>query len=406
MFGSRRGISQTPFLIVFIILFLGATIVAYFNGQGKNEQMKIVEDLNAQMEAKDDQFREKVQELQAWTDITGFYKEEDPVEARDVQVVQSHLESSNKKLSPVLPPRNLNCKALIDELSRQIEVRDRRLEEADLNTETKNNKIQELEQTKIRLVREKQDRIDKLIEDHQRNQKRLELTIQGYERQVTDLRERIKTYQADNERIAQEARVESRKLETEIKSLQARVIALSRREQIEETPMPDGRVTRADIDQGYAYIDLGSTHGVQAGQRFKVYSVLKGGRRKEKGEIRVTRVEKDFSQCSILVPGEETDPIVMGDYIWNRFFVPGRQLVFCFVGNFGGDHVQHTKDQLKRLVQQAGHVATDKVHADTYYAVLGEDYVNDPEYKKVQDYRVAKINPRELFEHLGVGKFE
>ncbi|MHC4601171.1 MAG: hypothetical protein ACYS47_19430, partial [Planctomycetota bacterium] len=186
----------------------------------------------------------------------------------------------------------------------------------------------------------------------------------------------------------------------------ARVLALSKREQIEETPMPDGRITRADIDQGYAYIDLGSKDGVRSGQRFHVYSVLKGGRRRPKGEVRIIRVEKDFCQCSILTQLDQGNPIVMGDYIWNKFFVPGRKLIFVFVGKFGGEHVQYTREQLKKLVQSAGHIASDKVNPDAHYAVLGEDYVNDPQNKLVTDWRIDKVKPRDLFDYFGFGKFD
>ncbi|MHC4599778.1 MAG: hypothetical protein ACYS47_12305 [Planctomycetota bacterium] len=173
-----------------------------------------------------------------------------------------------------------------------------------------------------------------------------------------------------------------------------------------ETPMPDGRIVRADVDQGYAYIDLGGKDGVRAGMRFHVYSVLKGGRRRPKGEIRIIRVEKDFCQCSILTMLDQDDPITMGDYIWNKFFVAGRKLIFVFVGKFGGEHVQWTREQLTKLVQSAGHIASDKVNPDAHYAVLGEDYKKDPEYELVEDWRIDKVKPRDLFDYFGFGRFK
>ena len=44
MFGSRRGISQTPFLIVTIILFLGACVMAYMQSQTANRKEKTMFD--------------------------------------------------------------------------------------------------------------------------------------------------------------------------------------------------------------------------------------------------------------------------------------------------------------------------------------------------------------------------
>ncbi|MHC5039152.1 MAG: hypothetical protein ACYTHM_17730 [Planctomycetota bacterium] len=409
MFGNQRGGSLTPFLIVMVILFLGACGMAWMQSQNRKDLQNKLIKKEAEIESINDRFRAKVNELDAVCKATGYYKgagaDEDPASRNDT-VIYDHLNLVNKRLSPPLKQRQITCKDVIDELARQIEWRDRQLDEMRLNNENKENRINDLDATKTRLVNEKQARIDQLLEEHQRNSQRLESEIQQRERQAVDLRERIKNLSADNERISEERRAETQKLTKENSALQARIIALSKREQIESTPMPDGRVTRADIDQGYVYIDLGSKDGVRSGQRFYVYSVLKGGRRREKGEIRIIRVEKDFSQCSILSMMDDRNPVVMGDYIWNKFFVPGRKLIFVFIGKFGGEHVQFTKEQLKKLVQTAGHIASDTVHADTYFAVLGEDYVNDPQYKTVQDYRIDKIKPRDLYDYFGFGRYD
>ncbi|MHC4781278.1 MAG: hypothetical protein ACYTFG_22105, partial [Planctomycetota bacterium] len=276
MFGNRRGISQTPFLIVTVILFLGACGMAWMHSQTKTEVEGKLARAQTELKSTEDQFREKVDQLDRICDATGYFTKSDEGESLDrtETVILQHIDMTNKKLSPPLTKLHVNCKNMIDELARQLSVRDDRLREQELNLETKDNRITETEETKTRLVKEKQERIDALTEDAQRNQQRLEQNIQAYERQVTDLRERIKNLSAENERVSEEKRAEAQKLTAEIKTLQARVIALSKREQIESTPMPDGRITRADIDQGYAYMDLGTKDGVRAGQRFKVYSVL------------------------------------------------------------------------------------------------------------------------------------
>ncbi|MHC4779771.1 MAG: BRCT domain-containing protein, partial [Planctomycetota bacterium] len=170
---------------------------------------------------------------------------------------------------------------------------------------------------------------------------------------------------------------------------------------MEKAPMPDGRVCRADIDQGYAYIDLGYRDGVRVGMRFNVYSVMRMGRRQPKGEVRLIRVEKDFSQCSILSMEDVSNPIVMGDYIWNRFFAPGRKLTFVFVGTFFHGKKEDNRERYMRIVRKAGHVVKDKVTPDTHYAVLGENYLEDPRYRLVTDWRIDKITPEDLFEHFG-----
>jgi hypothetical protein len=379
MLGNRRGISQTPFLIVFIILFLGACGMAYMQAQNKKKAEKLLDDKKAEYRKQTNDFKAKVQELENICAVTGYFSEQDEegVLARDATRIEEDLGQKNKHLDPPFPPtRKLTCKLIIDEVIRQNGTVRQKVEDQRLAIENKDNRLTEADLSKQNMLKDKNDRIDALKEENDRTVARLNDTIQSFERQVTDLRERIRNLSSENERIAEERRAGEQKLKVRIGSLNARVLSLSKREQIEETPMPDGRVTRADIDQGYAYIDLGSKDGVRSGQRFHVYSVLKGGRRRPKGEVRIIRVEKDFCQCSILSMMDEGNPIVMGDYIWNKFFVPGRKLIFVFVGKFGGEHVQYTREQLKKLVQSAGHIASDKV------------------------------KPRDLFDYFGFGKFD
>ncbi|MHC5040652.1 MAG: hypothetical protein ACYTHM_25345, partial [Planctomycetota bacterium] len=176
----------------------------------------------------------------------------------------------------------------------------------------------------------------------------------------------------------------------------------------------DGRVTRADVDPGYVTIDLGSKDGVRTGLRFKVFAVFDEGYRQLRGEVRVIRVEKDFSQCAILTEIDPVHPIAMGDYVWNEFFVagkakfsrPGMKLVFVFIGEFGEGRTNHTRRQLEKIIQSAGHVVGYMITGDVHYAVLGENYEKDPDYQSIRGRRIVTIGPRDLFDYFGFGKFK
>jgi hypothetical protein len=408
---SERGISQTPFLITFLVLFLGASGVGYMMSSSLTKAEETIAQKNGELLKQEEAFKAKVLEYGALVDVVGFTsapagEEGSGAASLDPTSIKTALESVNRELTPPLAPRDITCQKLIDELRRQIGVYKNLNAEQKLIIENKESAVEEEKNTRRRVESLKNEEITRLTEEHRKSQTRLEQNIQQYERQVTDLRERIKNLSSTNEKTATDARAKEQELNSKIKEYEARVIALSKSEQLMATPMPDGKVTRADIDQGYAYIDLGSKDGIRNGQRFKVYTVLKGGLRQEKGEVRTIRVEKDFSQCTILAMPDDTNPIVMGDYVWNKFFVKGRKLNFAFLGKFGGEHVHYTTEQLQKLVQEAGHIASDSVHADTDYVVIGEEHTNDPQYRLAQDYRIEKIKPLDLFEFFGFGSYK
>ena len=209
--------------------------------------------------------------------------------------------------------------------------------------------------------------------------------IEGLEKQISELRAQLK--------LLKEQLIERVRRSPGIKVISREV---HRRPSI----IPDGEVIRADIDHGFAYIDLGWKHGIRPGSRFHVYEVLKGGRLKNKGDLRIIRVERDFSQCSILAQEDVANPIVKGDYIWNKFFERNIK-IFVFVGDFDSENARYSKDQLKKMIEENGHVVSKTVRSDTDYAILGEDYTQDPKYKTVQDFKIEKISPRILLEYFG-----
>ncbi|MHC5035682.1 MAG: BRCT domain-containing protein [Planctomycetota bacterium] len=176
------------------------------------------------------------------------------------------------------------------------------------------------------------------------------------------------------------------------------------RREIEKTgkaPLPDGRI--ADIDGGgtRVTIDLGSRHGVKHGMRFIVFSMVEGGGWREKGLIRVLQVgEKECT--SIVVRREnETDSIAKGDYIWNRFFKRGDQLVFLFAGRFPGNGEGYTRDQLKKIIEEAGHVVAEDFRKEIRYVILGEDYRKDRGYLFAMERKLKTLTPAEVIQMLG-----
>src|SRR5690606_36561568 len=119
-----------------------------------------------------------------------------------------------------------------------------------------------------------------------------------------------------------------------------------KRKSFAEVTEADGEVVYADPTLGYAWINLGSSHGVRPNLRFQAYQFIKGGRQRVKGVLEVRKVEGDMSQCAILeneevqdpITGEHLvvpnadDPVVKGDLIRNPFFDAQEQRVYVFLG--------------------------------------------------------------------------
>ena len=115
MFGSKRGISQTPFLIVFVILFLLASGMAWWQTQEKQDAQDKVKRREAEYDDMEDRFRAKVEELERICTVTGYFKgaeEGEEAMTRSETVISDHIDLINKKLDPVLPQRQQTCKTI------------------------------------------------------------------------------------------------------------------------------------------------------------------------------------------------------------------------------------------------------------------------------------------------------
>lgn len=408
MSGSRRGVSQTPFLIVFIILTFLASLVAYMFSSQLEGQKDLTKKEAADKRDIKRKYDEKWEEVRKLREVLGFFGTEESGESTitDTSIVSNELEKINREVLPNPSPKKpLTVMDILKELERAVNTLKQQINEAKLERDNFQQRWKDEEANKRNLMREKAQEMQDYRDRAARASERLEQEIQQKEGQITELRDRNQSLHADLEKLKAENQARVQVLTTQVKKIRGRLDKLIEEEKRKETLIPDGEIIRADIDHGFAYIDLGWKHGVKPGSRFRVYEVLKGGRRKNKGEVRIVRVEKDFSQCSILGQEDVTNPIVKGDYIWNKFFERNIKKIFCLVGKFDSENAKYSKEQLKKIIEENGHIATEVVRADTHYAVLGEEYMQDPQYRTVQDFKIEKISARTLLEFFGYGSY-
>jgi hypothetical protein len=405
MHRPRKGIPQTSFLIVFITLTFVASGIAYLVNSSLEDQKKLTSAANRERAEWQGRFQEKWEEVRKLRELLGYYDADaDPLATEtDLGLLRSELDRINATSLPAkVGTTPLTVKIMFGALERALNRLKRGEQNAILVKENLEQRLRAEEEAQREMVAQKNRDLANLRDRARRDKELLNRSIAQQEGQITELRDRNHSLHGYLEQCQGERVALAQKLGTQVKSLRGRLDKVLEKESRARTLIPDGEVIRSDVDHGFAYIDIGWKHGAKAGSRFRVYAVLKGGIRKEKGVVRILRLEKDFSQCAILDMPDPQNPIVRGDLVWNKFFEAGISRRFVFVGNFDVG-ARYSKEQLRQIILENGHVVSDAVRADTDYAVLGDDFSADPNWNVVKEFNVDRIRARTLLEFFGPG---
>lgn len=225
-----------------------------------------------------------------------------------------------------------------------------------------------------------------LIEQKREDSKKLTDCIDERENLQIALGRQIKTLQAQKARLT--ARLE------EVTKEKVPEITF---DQVE----PDGRIIAVADPEGYAFIDRGRRHHVQAGMEFEVFQILMGGKRIPKGRVRVSRVEEDRSRVLVLSVLDPRNPIVEGDRITSPFYDPRRTPVFVFAGS-GLRSKEATQEYVLRKLKEYRVRVDEDVTPQTDFLVPLKDYETDPRYQKARELKVVMLREDELLRFLGL----
>jgi len=172
-----------------------------------------------------------------------------------------------------------------------------------------------------------------------------------------------------------------------------------RQEEARERKEPDGEILSVDSAQGIAFIDLIHQDRIFRGGRFKVYSLEKGGEKRDKGEIEVLEVGREnFSKVAVYNARPE-DPITTGDRIYNEAYERGKTRNIAFAGRLTG---KLSNEDAIRRIKEFGDVYQERVTEKTNYLIVGEGYENDPNFKLAQEYGVKVMIEKIFHEYLGI----
>lgn len=218
-------------------------------------------------------------------------------------------------------------------------------------------------------------------------ERRIAQLQQGQGGQLEDAQERITEVRSELQAQISEKVQTIASLEQKVADLEATIEGL--RGQLERKAgrgvqelRPDGKIMRVVEAENICYINLGSGDELKPGIAFSVYpregipdmseddDQLRG-----KGSIVVTKVSENVSECRI-TEQVEGDPIVEGDLIANVVYDALRELEIVVIGQFdvfGTDQASDAgAEQVKQMIRRIGGRVVDEVTVRTDYVIVGE----------------------------------
>ena len=186
---------------------------------------------------------------------------------------------------------------------------------------------------------------------------------------------------------------QKKELETRINWL------IYRAEEARERKEPDGEILAVEANLGIGFIDLVHQDRIFRGGRFKVYSLEKGGEKRDKGEVEILEVAKESASKVAVYSLRSDDPIKSGDRIYNESYERGKARNIAIAGRLSG---KVSNEDAIRRIKEFGDVYQERVTEKTNYLVVGEGYEEDPNFKIAQEFGVKIMIERIFQEYLGV----
>jgi hypothetical protein len=172
-----------------------------------------------------------------------------------------------------------------------------------------------------------------------------------------------------------------------------------RAEEARERKEPDGEILAVESAQGIGFIDLVHHDRIFRGGRFKVYSLEKGGEKRDKGEVEILEVAKERASKVAVYSTDLDNPIQPGDKIYNETYERGKARNIAIAGRLSG---KLSNEDAIRRIKEFGDVYQERVTEKTNYLIVGEGYENDPNFALSKEYAVKIMIEKIFQEYLGV----
>ena len=173
----------------------------------------------------------------------------------------------------------------------------------------------------------------------------------------------------------------------------------ARRRDAELKKESDGTIKVVDLGRQIAYIDIKHQDHLWVGTPFKVFSLIRGGEKVDRGEVEIIEVGKEYSKVVINKIYDATEPMKEGDYLYSIDYERNRQRNIAFAGKL---MYRLGEEYVIKMMNEIGDTYQKKVDKTTNYLVLGKGYEKDPNYALAKELGVRLILERDLYNRLGV----
>lgn len=264
-------------------------------------------------------------------------------------------------------------------------------------------------QVNITAMREKDATIAQLRKDKEDSDNAKEGQIATLERQRDGLRDQLRDA---NRQITEQRAIndsQARDFSKELAVLSQRNDILSSRlNRVERrVDLADGTILSANVDLGRAWIDLGSLDRIAPGMEFEVQNA---STKAVKGRLRVTSVEENRAEASILAMADKYDPIRADDVILNALYDPSREPIAVLLGNGFG---RYNAADVTAMLARAGVQVRNSVSNETDYLLLGTAFFDEEtgdivpwetmdSFKAASSYSVSVVPLRDWSQWIGM----
>lgn len=405
---NNRGAAQVSlmWLIAVTVIALLAAGMAFL----QSDQITILEDKNASLVAESDQLKVNADELRSkrrddfqalgFADEGGEFVSPAAIEAaRNELIARFSLDASSvTKLQDVVNP-------VVAEYNQVVSQRDALQSEVNqLRADLDSRK-----QANVTAMREKDATIAQLRKDKEDSDNAKEGQIATLERQRDGLRDQLRDA---NRQITEQRAIN----DSQARDFTGQLAVLSQRNDIlssrlngveRRADLADGTILSANVDLGRAWIDLGSLDRIAPGMEFVVQNASTNA---VKGRLRVTSVEENRAEASILAMADKYDPIRADDVILNALYDPSREPIAVLLGNGFG---RYTAADVKAMLSRAGVQVRSTVSNETDYLLLGTAFFDEEtgdivpwetmdSFKSASSYSVSVVPLRDWSQWIGM----
>lgn len=298
--------------------------------------------------------------------------------------------------------RNATLEEILTYLRFRLESAEGQLDRSQQEAKVASAGLKNAEKLKRDIESDRDKEIEDLTERIRELQQRVAETSERYSTRRRFLQEEERKLTERKALAERENDEELNRLETTLSRRRQDLDELVRKEAaVREEVVAVGQLLEPDPVTGYAYINLGSSHRITLGLRFRVYAAAKGSEKVWKGMVEVKDVLSDtVSKVSIARLYNPFVPMVEGDWIANPLYDPKRPRHVVLAGAFDPPQTPLAKEQAVARIQTIGSVVQEQVSYNTDYVILGHEFEGDPSVVEGTLLSVPFRSAREVFEFL------